>query len=60
MGIKVVYHKGILKLLEPVNLREGEKLEIELKKRTVTKTYSTSKVDDRIIEDIIEATESGE
>lgn len=60
MGIKVVYRKGILKPLEPINLKEGEQLEVELKKKTVSKTYSTSKVNDRIIEDIIESTESGE
>jgi predicted DNA-binding antitoxin AbrB/MazE fold protein len=60
MGIKVVYRKGILKPLEPINLKEGEQLEIELKKRTARETYSASKVDDRIIEDIIESTESGE
>lgn len=60
MGVKVIYKHGVLKPLEPISLKEGEKLEIELKKRVVNKTYSASKVDDEIIEEIIGSTESGE
>lgn len=60
MGIKVVYKKGIFKPLEPIKLKEGEELEIELKKNIVNKTYSASKIKDEIIEKIIESTESGE
>lgn len=56
----MVYKKGIFEPLEPIKLKEGERLEIELKKNIVNKTYSTSKIKDEIIEKIIESTESSE
>ena len=35
MGIKVRYEKGVLKPLEELNLREGEEVEIEIKRKKV-------------------------
>ena len=33
MGIKARYEKGVLKPLEELNLREGEEVEIEIKRK---------------------------
>jgi len=60
MGIEAVYDKGVLKPLKPLKLEDGQKVEIELKVSQVSRSFSISKVDDSIIEDIIETTESGE
>jgi predicted DNA-binding antitoxin AbrB/MazE fold protein len=60
MGVKAVYKKGALRPLKPLKLKEGQRVEIELKESVVSKTFSISKVSDDIIEEIIESTESGE
>lgn len=60
MGIKAVYENNVLKPLEKLALKEGEEVEIEIKKNIVEKTFGISKLNDKIIEEIIETTKSGE
>ncbi|HEC91423.1 MAG TPA: DUF104 domain-containing protein [Candidatus Atribacteria bacterium] len=60
MGIKAVYENKVLKPLEKLALKEGEEVEIEIKKNIVEKTFGISKLNDKIIEEIIETTKSGE
>lgn len=58
--IKVVYKDKVLKPLKELNLKEGEEVEIEIKKDIVERTFGVSKLSDNIIEEIIETTKSGE
>jgi len=60
MGIKAIYENNVLKPLEKLALKEGEEVEIEIKKNIVEKTFGISKLNNKIIEEIIETTKSGE
>lgn len=55
-----MYENKVLKPLEKLALKEGEEVEIEIKKNIVEKTFGISKLNDKIIEEIIETTKSGE
>jgi predicted DNA-binding antitoxin AbrB/MazE fold protein len=55
-----VYKDKVLKPLKELNLKEGEEVEIEIKKDIVERTFGVSKLSDNIIEEIIETTKSGE
>jgi len=58
--IRARYENEMLKPLEKLELKEGEEVEIEVPLSTVEMTYAVSKLNDEIIEEIIETTESGE
>jgi len=62
MGLKVKarYEDAVLKLLEAVDLEEGEEVEIEIPHSVADRTYSVSKLSDDLIEEILETTERGE
>jgi len=59
MGIKAVYENNVLKPLEKLALKEGEEVEIEILTSVVEKTFGILKLNDKIIEEIIEGTEYG-
>jgi len=58
--VKARYEDAVLKLLEAVDLEEGEELEIEIPHSVADRTYSVSKLSDELIEEILETTERGE
>ena len=59
MGIKAIYENNVLKPLEKLDLKEGEKVEIEIKKNIVEKTFGILQLEHKEIEEIIESTEYG-
>jgi len=54
-----VYENNVLKPLEKLALKEGEEVEIEILTSVVEKTFGILKLNDKIIEEIIEGTEYG-
>ena len=59
MGIKAVYQNEVLKPLEKLDLKEGEEVEIELKKSITERTFGIIQLEHEEIEEIIEDTEYG-
>lgn len=59
MKTKAIYEKGTLKLLEKIDLKEGEEVEIEIKKNIAEKTFGILHLEHEEIEEIIEDTEYG-
>jgi len=59
MGIKAVYENNVLKPLEKLALKEGEEVEIEIKKNIAEKTFGILRLGHEEIEEIIEGTEYG-
>jgi len=59
MGIKAIYENNVLKPLEKLALKEGEEVEIEIKKNIVEKTFGILQLEHKEIEEIIEGTEYG-
>jgi len=59
MGIKAIYENNVLKPLEKLALKEGEEVEIEIKKNIVEKTFGILHLEHEEIEEIIEDTEYG-
>lgn len=59
MGIKAVYQNDVLKPLEKLDLKEGEEVEIELKKSITERTFGIIQLEHEEIEEIIEDTEYG-
>ena len=51
---KAIYEEGILKPLEKLNLKEGEEVEIELKKASVEEFHGKMRIDKEIADEIIE------
>lgn len=66
LGITVIYKKGVLRPLEPLELKEGEKLEIEFKKPAPAKSvieavdHILKPTKKKIIEEVVELSELGE
>jgi len=58
MGLKVKarYEDAVLKLLEAVDLEEGEEVELELKKSVTDRTFGIVPLNHEEIEEIIEDT----
>jgi len=54
-----VYENKVLKPLEKLALKEGEEVEIEIKKNIVEKTFGILQLEHKEIEEIIEGTEYG-
>jgi predicted DNA-binding antitoxin AbrB/MazE fold protein len=59
MKTKAVYEGDVLKPIEKLNLKEGEVVEIEVKKSIVDRTYGLLHLDHDDIEEIIEDTKYG-
>lgn len=59
MGIKAVYENEVLKPLEKLDLKEGEEVEIELKKKITERTFGIIQLEHGDIEELIEDTEYG-
>ena len=57
MRIKAVYMDEILKPLQKLDLREGEEVEIEIKKNITESTFGIISLQHREIEEIIEDAE---
>ncbi len=57
MKIKAKYENKVLKPLEDLKLKEGEIVEVEIKKRVSEKTFGLLELDHKEIEEIIESTE---
>jgi len=58
--IEVVYEKGVFKPLEKVNLREGEKIKVEIKRGIVDSVAGILKVSDDKVKKAFELVEYGE
>ena len=58
--IEVVYEKGVFRPLEKVNLREGEKIKVEIKKGIVDSVAGILKVSDDKVKKAFELVEYGE
>jgi predicted DNA-binding antitoxin AbrB/MazE fold protein len=59
MKTKAIYEEGILKPLGKLDLKEGEEVEIELKKSITERTFGIIQLEHDEIEEIIEDTEYG-
>ena len=57
MKTRVIYEDGVLKPLEKLDLKEGEEVEIELKKNITERTFGVIPLEHDEIEEIIEDTE---
>ncbi len=59
MKIKAIYEGQVLKPLERLDLKEGEEVELVLKKKIPHKAFGRISLDHDTIEEIIEDTEYG-
>lgn len=59
MRIKAIYENEVLKPLEKLDLKEGEEVEIELKKKITERTFGIIQLEHGDIEELIEDTEYG-
>jgi predicted DNA-binding antitoxin AbrB/MazE fold protein len=51
---KAIYEDGILKPIGELNLKEGEEVEIEVKKASVEEFHGKMRIDKEIADEIIE------
>ena len=58
--IEAVYENGVFKPLQKVDLREGEKVKVEVKKSVVESVAGILKVDDKEVKRALEIVEHGE
>jgi predicted DNA-binding antitoxin AbrB/MazE fold protein len=56
---KAIYENGILRPMEKLDLKEGEEVELELKKSITERTFGIIQLEHEEIEEIIEDTEYG-
>ena len=59
MKTKTMYEEGVLKPIGKLDLKEGEEVEIELKKSIKERTFGVIPLEHDDIEEIIEDTEYG-
>ena len=59
MKVRARYEGRVLKPLEELDLREGEEVEIEIKKRVADRTFGVVSLGHEETEEIIEDTEDG-
>lgn len=57
MRTKARYEKGVLRPLKKLDLKEGEEVEIEVKKNITERTFGIIQLEHEEIEEIIEDTE---
>ncbi len=57
--VKARYEDAVLKPLEKLDLKEGEEVELELKKSVTDRTFGIVSLNHEEIEEIIEDTEYG-
>ena len=53
MRTKVIYEDGVLKPLEKLDLKEGEEVEIEVKKALVEEFHGKMSMDEEIADEIV-------
>ncbi len=58
--IEAVYENGVIKPLERVNLKEGEKIRVEIKMRVVDEVAGILKVSDEKVKRAFELIDNGE
>ena len=58
--IEVVYENGVFKPLERVNLKEGEKIRVEIRMRVVDEVAGILKVSDEKVKRAFELIDNGE
>lgn len=59
MKIKAIYECNVLRPLEKLDLKEGEEVELEIKKSIANRTFGLLQLDHKVIDEIIEDTEYG-
>ena len=59
MKVKAIYESHVLRPLVDLDLREGEEVEIEVKKSIAERTFGLIPLDSEIIDEIIEDTKYG-
>ncbi len=59
MKVKAIYEGRVLRPLEELDLKEGEEVEIEVKKNIADRTFGLIKLEPEVIDEIIEDTEYG-
>lgn len=59
MKVKAIYECNILRPLEKLDLKEGEEVELEIKKSIADRTFGLLQLDQKVIDEIIEDTEYG-
>ncbi len=59
MKVKAIYESRVLRPLEELDLKEGEEVEIEVKKSIVDRTFGLIQLDHEVIDEIIEDTKYG-
>jgi predicted DNA-binding antitoxin AbrB/MazE fold protein len=59
LKVKARYEGSVLKPLEKLDLKEGEEVELELKKSVTDRTFGILSLNHEEIEEIIEDTEYG-
>ena len=58
--IEAVYENGVLKPLERVNLKEGEKIRVEIRMRVVDEVAGILKISDEKVKRAFELIDNGE
>ncbi len=58
--IEAVYENGVIKPLERVNLKEGEKIRVEIRMRVVDEVAGILKVSDEKVKRAFELIDNGE
>lgn len=56
MKVKAVYESHVLRLLDKLDLKEGEEVEIEVRKNIAERTFGLIPLDSEVIDEIIEDT----
>lgn len=59
MKIKAIYESRVLRPREELDLKEGEEVEIVIKKSVVDRTFGLIQLDSEVIDEIIEDTKYG-
>lgn len=59
MKIKAIYEHEVLKPLKKLDLKDGEEVELTIKKKISERTFGLIKLDHNTIEEIIDDTEYG-
>ena len=59
MKVKAVYECNVLRPLDKLDLKEGEEVELEIKKSIADRTFGLIQLDPEVIDEIIEDTEYG-
>jgi predicted DNA-binding antitoxin AbrB/MazE fold protein len=59
MKVKAVYESQVLRPLEKLDLKEGDEVEIVVKKNIADRTFGLIQIDPDVVDEIIEDTKYG-